>query len=179
MVRQAKWTIVAVIVSLAAVCALRPAASAQEATPGGDEKAAMKKGGPMMMTCPMMACLGNIKLHADCPAMLLAKTEDLKLTDAQKQQLHDIEESARKQARAVLTADQRGKLKDAPEGLMSMMQVCMMQHRAMMMGGKGKMMGGKQGQMCPNCMKMMNQRMMHGKMGHGQKADEGKSEETP
>ena len=180
MVRQVKWTGLVALVILAGLCAVWSGARAQEDQPAAGEKAATKKGGPMMMACPMMACLGDIKLHADCPALLLAKTEDLKLSDAQKQQLHEIEESARKQARAVLTADQREKLKDAPEGLMSMMQVCMMQHRAMMMGGKGMMMGGKKGQMCPNCMKMMRHgMMMNGKMGHGHKADQGKSQESP
>ncbi len=130
------------------------------------------------MQCPMIACLGEIKLHPDCPALLLAKTEELKLTDAQKHKLHEIEESARKQARAVLTTDQQEKLKGEPEGLVSMMQVCMMRHRAMMKGGKGMMMDKGKGQMCPNCMRMMRQRMtMPDKTADGPKGDP--SEKTP
>jgi hypothetical protein len=113
MARQVKWTILVAIVFLSGLWAVSPMARAQEDHPAHSKKPTAQKGGGMM--CPMMACLGDIKVF----------------------------------------------VKDAPEGPLSMTQVCMMRSKAMMKDGK-------QGQMCPMCMKMMHGgMMMHQKMRHG------------
>ena len=99
-----------------------------------------------------------MKMFGDSPAVLLSQADELGLSDEQKKQLQEIEQSASQKARKVLTVDQQGKLKGLPDGPLSMMDLCSMRMK--------KMMGQKQkkGMMCPMCMKMMQERM-HSK-GH-------------
>ena len=133
---------------LSALLVTAPPAAADEppkkAEPaGGHEHRAKEKAGPMMM-CPMMAGLAAVCMYADSPAALLGRADDLGLTADQQKKLKEIEESARQQARKVLTDKQReqvGKTSDAP---LSMMELARM-------GMKGKAMEG----CCPMCMKMM------------------------
>ncbi len=103
----------------------------------------------MAMSCPMMAGLKGIKLHADAPPLLLARTEELKLTDEQQLELAVIGKEAREKAQAVLTADQKNMLGDSTEA-MSMMEVAMM---------RAKKMDQDDSKMCPKCMKMMQKKM--------------------
>lgn len=104
------------------------------------------------MMCPMMAGLRGVELHADSPALLAARADELNLTDEQKQQLRDIAKRAREQAREVLDAEQKQQLAEAPEGPLSPMQIARMR----MKSGTGDQ---EKGQMCPMCMRMMRERM--------------------
>ena len=132
------------ILAAAAVWALGPTRAQEKAAPGG---------GTPAMQCPMMAGLHGLELYADGPAVLLARADELGLTALQKKQLEEIRESARKQAREVLTEEQRGRLKGEPEGPLSPMALS----RARM-----AKMKDKEDMMCPMCMKMMQ--MMKEKM---------------
>ena len=106
-----------------------------------------------MMMCPMMGAMKGISLHADSPALLLGRQDALKLSDEQVKKLKEIAESARRDARQVLTEDQREQLAEAPKGPLSMMEVCQLRMQEM----KGK--DQESGAMCPMCMKMMKERM--------------------
>lgn len=110
-----------------------------------DRPAAGKQG--QMMMCPMMAGLGDVKLFAESPAVLRARAEELNLTAEQKKRLEAIERAARKQAREVLTAEQREELADAPERPLSVMELSRM--------GMKKRDGKEAGMMCPMCARMM------------------------
>lgn len=140
MVRASGIAVLTLLV-LAALVLLRPG-WAQEQDRREDKQADSQ---PMQMQCPMMAGLKGINLFADSPAVLLAKAEELKLTDEQLEGLEQIQMSARQQARELLTRRQQEHLKDGPEGPLSLMQLSMQ-------GMKG---GNKSEQMCPMCMKMM------------------------
>ena len=132
---------------------VRPAALAQDGEksktqpPGKDAEPAMR--------CPMMAGVGDLRLHADSPAMLLARAKELGLTDKQVEELKKVQESARKRAREVLTNKQRGETKGDPPGPLSVPELSRMQ------AARAKDKDGKE-MMCPMCMKMM-QKMKQGK----------------
>jgi hypothetical protein len=150
----------------ALLVAARPAAADEppkKADPAaGHEHGAKGEAGHMMM-CPMMAGLAAVRLHADSPAALLGRADDLGLTTDQQKKLKEIEEAARRQARQVLTDKQReqvGKPTDAPLSVMELAR----------MGMKGKAMDG----CCPMCMKMMQ--TAEPKDGKGKEKDaEGKT----
>jgi hypothetical protein len=59
------------------------------------------------MTCPIMAGLAAVRTHADGPAALLGRADDLGLTADRQKKLKEIEGSARQQARQALTDKQR------------------------------------------------------------------------
>ena len=96
------------------------------------------------MMCPMMAGLSAVRMYADGPAALLGRAEELGLTADRQKKLKEIEESARRQAREVLTDKQRGQVGKPADGSLSMMEMARL-------GMKGKAMDG----CCPMCMKMM------------------------
>lgn len=112
-----------------------------------------QKDAKMGMMCPMMACMKGVNFHADSPALLLGRQDALKLSDEQVEKLKEIAESARREARQVLTADQREQLAEAPTGALSMMEVCQLRMKEM----KGE--DQQSGAMCPMCTKMMKERM--------------------
>lgn len=103
------------------------------------------------MMCPMMAGLKNIEVFADGPELLLARQDELKLTEEQQRKLQDIQEQARRQAQDVLTDQQRQELQDTPDKRISLMQWNMMQMR--------EMKKDQNKNMCPMCMEMMRKRM--------------------
>lgn len=105
----------------------------------------------MGMTCPMMAGMKDLKLHADSPPLLAARTDALNLTKEQLQTLDAIGQEARSQAREVLTEQQREQLGDASKAL-SMMEIAKMRM-------KDKPSGDSSNNMCPMCTKMMKQKM--------------------
>lgn len=149
----ARWSVLPLVLATA-VYGLRPAAQGQEADRSVREtqgRSGEKEGGEQMMQCPMMAGLKDLKLFADGPAALLARADELGLEAEQKRRLEEIERASRRQAAEVLDESQRGKLKDAPDERVSMMQL------GRTLGKNGKMKG--EGMMCPMCMKMMRQRM--------------------
>lgn len=139
---------------LACVIPLAAVALAQ-ASQNADEPAEKAKT-PDMMQCPMMACMKGMEMYADSPAVLLSQAEELELSDEQKEQLEEIEQSARQQARAVLTAEQQEQVSESPKGLLSMKDLCMM--RMKNMTGRG----GQKHMMCPMCMKMMKKKASSG-----------------
>ena len=112
----------------------------------------------MSMSCPMKAGLEGIKLHADAPPLLMARVEELNLTESQQTQLAAIGMEAREKAQRILTNQQREQIGDSTEP-MSMMEVAMMRVKKMDEDSSKKM--------CPMCMKMMKEKMdgkMDGKM---------------
>lgn len=131
--------------------ALFAAAQGQEAERERAGKAASQERPPMMQ-CPMMAGLKDIEMFADSPALLLARAEELNLSDAQRLELEQIEQAARQEAREVFNARQQEKLKDAPDERLPVMELSRMRMKDMK--GEGKMEG-----MCPMCMRMMRERM--------------------
>ena len=135
---------------LASVISMAAVALAQ--APRTAEEPAEKAKTPDMMQCPMMACMKGMKMYADSPAVLLSQMEEFELSDEQKKQLEEIEQSARQKARSVLTAKQQEKFGESPKGPLSMKELCMM---------RMKHMTGQDGQkamMCPMCMKMMKKK---------------------
>ncbi|QDT02959.1 hypothetical protein K227x_13380 [Rubripirellula lacrimiformis] len=120
-----------------------------------NSKASGENGKKMSMECPMITGLKGIKLTADSPPLLMARAEELNLTDEQQQQLKAIAQQAQRQATEVLTADQRSMLGETPGKAMPMMEIAMM--RSMKMGEAESDM------MCPMCKKKM-EGMMKGKM---------------
>ena len=107
----------------------------------------------MMSNCPMMTGLKGIKLVAESPPLLLARKEELKLTEEQTKELDSIAEEAQGKAIAVLTDKQREILGDSAGKPMSMMEIAMMRAKA----SKSKTTEG----MCPMCQQKMD-KMMNG-----------------
>ena len=109
--------------------------------------------------CPMMVGLQGIKLTADSPPLLMARADELKLTEEQKQELKSIAEEAQRKATKLLTADQKSMIGKSPGKAMSMMEIAMMRSKGMK--------GEKSGDMCPMCMEKMEgmkkKMMMKGK----------------
>ncbi len=116
--------------------------------------------------CPMMAGMKGIKLTADSPPLLMARADELKLTDEQKQKLKSIAEEAQRKSTKVLTAQQQSMLGESPGKAMSMMEVAMMRSKGMK--------DDKSDGMCPMCQKKMAE-MKKIKMLNGKKNDGGKS----
>lgn len=114
--------------------------------------------------CPMMAGMKGIKLTAASPPLLLARADELKLTDDQKQELKSIAEEARRKATMALTTQQRSMLGESPDKAMSMMDVVMMRSK--------QMKDDKSDGMCPMCKKKMKGMK---KMMKGKKSGRGKS----
>lgn len=101
----------------------------------------------MPMECPMMTGLKGIKLTADSPPLLMARAEELKLTDEQLQKLKAIAQNAQRQATDVLTTDQRSMLGDSSGKAMTMMEIAMMRSQ--------KVGDGESDMMCPMCKQKM------------------------
>lgn len=127
----------------------------------GQSKAAEKE--EAGMSCPMMAAMKGIKLRPHSPQLLIAKADELNLTDAQQRELSEIAKSASDRARDVLTAEQREELGQPAEQPMSVMEIAKTRM-------KDKMIGEGRQQMCPMCMKMMQKTMsrddIEGHEGH-------------
>ena len=118
------------------------------------KKTADSSQGQMAMNCPMMAGLQGVELHSDSPVLLLAQADELQLSEEQQRQLRQLVETNRRQAQAILNAQQREQLADAPEGPLTPMQIAMMR----MKGNAAGQTEQQEGQMCPMCMKMMRQK---------------------
>lgn len=115
-------------------------------------------GPEMMQRCMVMM---RTPVFLDSPSAIRGQAESLGLSDEQKQKLLDIENEARKKAKAVLTEEQIKKMGEIPGKPMAMMEMCR-QMSAKMMPMMQKMRGGgspgRQPMMiCPMCpmMKMM------------------------
>lgn len=139
-------------VILLALIAASPQSPAQAKD---DSKASGQNDKKMSMECPMMTGLKGIKLTADSPPLLMARAEELKLTDEQQQKLKAIAQEAQRQATEVLTADQRSMIGKSSGKAMSMMEIAMMRSK--------KMDEGESDMMCPMCKQKM-EGMMKGKM---------------
>lgn len=153
---QARKLMLVLLVGLAAYGVQAALRAQEEKNKERGQAAAAKqdqKDAKMGMMCPMMHAMKGIRLHADSPALLLGRQDALKLSDQQVEKLKDIAESTRRDARQVLTEDQRQELAEAPQGPLSMMDVCQLRMQEM----KGK--DQESGAMCPMCMKMMKERM--------------------
>ncbi|EMI17595.1 secreted protein [Rhodopirellula maiorica SM1] len=140
----------AVGVALASIVAFSVQSITFAQTTGESHKAMSSKS-----MCPMMTGLKGIKLTADSPPLLMARADELKLTEQQKRELKSIAEEAQRKATKVLTSDQQSRLGDAPHKPMSMMEIAMMR--------SSNMDDEKSGEMCPMCKKKMDE-MMEGKM---------------
>jgi hypothetical protein len=129
---------------------------AQESTQATNDRDNKSESKPM---CPMMVGLQGIKLTADSPPLLMARADELKLTEEQKQELKSIAEEAQRKATKLLTADQKSMIGKSPGKAMSMMEIAMMRSKGMK--------GEKSGDMCPMCMEKMEgmkkKMMMKGK----------------
>ena len=141
------------IFGLVALAAFTLPMVAQEQASQKGKKSADHGKAQMAMNCPMMAALKGIELHSDNPALLLARADELELTEEQQRQLHQLVETNRRQAQELLNEQQREQLQDAPEGPLTPMQIAMMR-----MKGKAAGQTAQEGQMCPMCMKMMQQK---------------------
>lgn len=152
-----RWTAIAMLIGTVAALGygVQPGVRAQEDVRKEDRPRAgeerSRPGGQMTM-CPMMAGLKGVELHADSPALLTARADELNLTDEQARELRQIAERAREQAREVLNEEQREELAEAPEGPLSPMQIARMRIKA-------RTGDQEQGQMCPMCLRMMRERM--------------------
>ncbi|WP_345327537.1 hypothetical protein [Novipirellula rosea] len=131
------------------------AVSRQSPVQAQDDSKASGQNDKMSMECPMMTGLKGIKLTADSPPLLMARAEELELTDEQQQKLKAIAQEAQRQATEVLTADQRSMIGESSGKAMSMMEIAMMRSK--------KMDGGESDMMCPMCKQKM-EGMMKGKM---------------
>ena len=112
----------------------------------------------------MMAGMKGIKLTAASPPLLLARADELKLTDDQKQELKSIAEEAQRKATMALTTQQQSMLGESPDKAMSMMDVVMMRSK--------QMKDDKSDGMCPMCKKKMKgmKKMMKGKKSGREKS---------
>ena len=75
----------------------------------------------MMRRCQVMM---NTTIFMDSPCAVYAQAETLGLSDEQKKKLVEVENQARRQALAVLTAEQRAKMGDLPDKPMPLAQMC-------------------------------------------------------
>ncbi len=137
-----------------AVCSAEGCADSQDGETMVKEQAdRLHKMGVSEDRIRQLQVLSNAKIRMDSPAIILSQSDALKLTDDQKQTLHQIEVEARQKAMAVLTANQKGKLVGPIGRSVTMQQihqtVCekMMQHHQMKEGGKGA--GPMMCAMCP------------------------------
>ena len=112
------------------------------------------------MDTAAMKCMGAMMrgpVSPDSPSALYGQADNLGLSDEQKAKLMEIETDARQKALAVLTDEQRKKVRDLSSKPMTMMQMCQ-QMRARMMkpaveaGDKGRPM-----MMCPMMERMSGQ----------------------
>ena len=114
--------------------------------------------------CPMMAGLNGIRLTSDSPPLLMARADELKLTEKQKQELKSIAEEAQRKAAKILTAEQQSILGESTNEAMSMMEIAMM---------RSKDMRNESG-MCPMCKRKMEgmrkMKMMKGKKSGGEES---------
>ncbi|MBX9584620.1 MAG: hypothetical protein K2X87_30325, partial [Gemmataceae bacterium] len=130
----------------------------------------------------------DLRIGLDSPAAVLARAKELGLEDKQRKELEKLDQSAREQARAVLTEKQRQQLNEippewlalmqmgqtpadrggqggmGPDMMRQMMQMMMMRQMMQMMDSGGGGQGGGQGQggggMGPDMMRQMMQMMM-------------------
>lgn len=123
-------------------------AFAQDLSPATNDVDKNTESKPM---CPMMAGMKGIKLTADSPPLLMARADELKLTDEQKQELKSIAEEAQRKSTKVLTAQQQSMLGESPGKAMSMMEVAMMRFK--------DVNDDKSDGMCPMCKKKMDEMM--------------------
>ena len=71
---------------------------------------------PQLLTMGMrISKFGGMAIYRDSPGVLLTRAEKLELTTEQRQRLEQIVHEARKQAVAVLTADQLARIAPIPE----------------------------------------------------------------
>ena len=94
--------------------------------------------------------------NPESPGSLLAWKHELNLTDDQAASLRTVEEKAISDAKALLTADQLGKLKELAQNMKPQSMMQFMQN--MMHGMKGKM-----GDSMPMCCSTMHSTTMHSK----------------
>lgn len=138
-------------------------------TSGGtaQEEAERKTGAQEgQMACSMMACVSDLGLFADSPAVLLARAEELALGENQIIRLKEIQDEAREQAHNLLTAKQRAKV---GTGKTSFMKLCRTRMQKKMAGPKAEMM-------CPKCMKMMKARDQKPGSGEEDKSQQSEAE---
>lgn len=155
----------ALLAALVVTLAMRPEVIAQQpkkpnvpARKDSDKQPATETAEGAMM-CPMIVGLSKLRMFPDSPAAILNRADDLGLDAKQKKQLEEIEESARQQARKVLTDKQCEKLGKAPLAPLSMMETARM-------GMKGK----KIECCCPMCAETMK------KVHSGKAEEKGKNE---
>lgn len=146
---QKQWTVALAAAGtlLASLFVLmsQPVALAQDASQPEQQN---DKKSAMMSKCPMMDGLKGIKLVAESPPLLIARAEELKLTEEQKRKLASIAEEAQRNAAAVLTEKQREILGDSAGKSMSMMEIAMMRAE--------KSRSDSSEGMCPMCQQKMD-----------------------
>ena len=106
-----------------------------------------------MMQCPMMQAMKSIDLHANSPDVLIARAEQLNLSQEQREKLRAISENARRQAQGVLNEGQLQQLEAGKSGPLTPMELVKLvtqeQRQATESGEKT---------MCPMCEKMMERK---------------------
>ena len=108
-----------------------------------------------MMQCPMMQAMKSIDLHASSPDVLIARAEQLNLSEKQQTKLRAISEKARKQARKVLNEAQQKQLDAGESGPLTPMELVKLvakDHKQSTQSSEKKMT-------CPMCQKMMDKKM--------------------
>jgi hypothetical protein len=180
--RNISLLVVAVLASLPIVYAARSTTAAQQAPEPKEKKEDQPAGKAdgeakgLTMTGP-----AGLRIALDSPAAILSRAKELGLDEKQRQELEKLDESAREQARKLLTDKQRQQLGEIPPEWLSMMQMAqlqdtmqqmqqMMKQMPMSRGGQGQMLMGQGGQMqdMMQLMKMMQQTMGQGGTAMGQ-----------
>ncbi len=106
-----------------------------------------------MMQCPMMQTMKSIDLHASSPDVLIARAEQLNLSEKQHEKLRAISENARKQALELLNEAQQQQLQAGKSGPLTPMELVKLVAKEDKRGAES---GEKK--MCPMCQKMMERK---------------------
>jgi len=130
-------------------CPGRTMSGAAKGASGAKAAAAQtNKNSEMMRRCRVMK---NMPIFLDSPCAIYGQAQGLGLSEDQKKKLIEIANQARRQALAVLTAEQRKKLGDVPDKPMTMMQMHQQICPKMSPKTRKMMEGGKRGRKmtCP------------------------------
>jgi len=109
----------------------------------------------------MMQTMKSIEMHATSPDLLVARAEQLDLSEEQQKKLRDISKRAREQAQQVLNDGQRKKLEEGKSGPLTPMELVKLVAKERKQGTRS----AENKMMCPMCKKMMNKKMAN-KEGH-------------
>ena len=103
----------------------------------------------------MMQAMNSVSLHAGSPDVLVARAEQRKLSEQQKEKLRAISQRARNQARKVLNDAQQEQLEADESDYLTPMDLVKLVGKESNQGTES----GEKKMMCPMCQKMMEKKM--------------------